>query len=333
MLLSIPLLGFAYMHRGSLSPRLRGPSGAIAAALLVCSIAVSVSYEIPCAPSVGQCEVRRDYAATVVARGEGMQRDLVVNGVGITVLSPITKYMAHLPLAFHQGPVHSTLVICFGMGTSYRSLLSLNVRATAVELVPSVRDSFGYFHADAAQIMANPRGHVVIDDGRRFLERTQEAYDVIVVDPPPPVPAAGSSLLYSREFHEEVRRHLKPGGIFQTWWPAGEELALRAIAQSLHDVFPYVKVYRSVDGWGLHFLASMTPIPDLSADQLLARIPASARADLTEWTPRDVKKDLEAVLESELPIATVLPVHASTTITDDRPFNEYYLVRRTMRGG
>ena len=332
VLLSVPLLGFAWVYRDELSPRVRGLGTATAAALLVWSVAISVSYEIPCAPEAGRCEVRRDYAATVVARGEGMRRDLVVNGVGITILSPITKYMAHLPLAFHQGRAESTLVICFGMGTSYRSLLSWGVRATAVELVPSVRDSFGYFHADAAAILASPRGRVVIDDGRRFLERTQESYDVIVVDPPPPVPAAGSSLLYSREFHEEVRRHLKPGGVFQTWWPGGEELALRAIARSLADVFPHVRVYRSVDGWGLHFLASMQPIPDLDADRLLAHMPASARADLTEWTARDVKQDLEVMLESELPIARVLPAHATTTITDDRAFNEYYLVRRVMGG-
>ena len=42
---------------------------------------------------------------------------------------------------------------------------------------------------------------VVVDDGRRFLDRTVEQYDVVVIDPPPPVEAAGSSLLYSREFY------------------------------------------------------------------------------------------------------------------------------------
>ena len=35
--------------------------------------------------------------------------------------------------------------------------------------------------------------HIVIDDARRFLERTRDAYDLIAVDPPPPVSAAGSS--------------------------------------------------------------------------------------------------------------------------------------------
>jgi len=49
-------------------------------------------------------EVRRDYTATVIATGKGFDRNLLVNGVGMTVLSPITKYMAHLPLAFMSSP-------------------------------------------------------------------------------------------------------------------------------------------------------------------------------------------------------------------------------------
>lgn len=49
-------------------------------------------------------EVGRDYTATVVATGEGFNRELLVNGAGMTNLTPITKYMAHLPLAFMARP-------------------------------------------------------------------------------------------------------------------------------------------------------------------------------------------------------------------------------------
>ena len=42
-------------------------------------------------------EVRRDYEATVVATGEGMRKQLLVNGYGMTTLTPLTKVMAHLP--------------------------------------------------------------------------------------------------------------------------------------------------------------------------------------------------------------------------------------------
>src|SRR5438034_7613586 len=109
----------------------------------------------------------------------------------MTSLVPATKFMAHLPLGLHAGDSESALIICFGMGTSYRSALSWDVETTAVELVPSVRDAFGFYHADAPQLLKNPKGRIIIDDGRRYLNRTGEKFDVIVIDPPPPVAAAG----------------------------------------------------------------------------------------------------------------------------------------------
>src|SRR4029077_19570117 len=116
-----------------------------------------------------------------------------------------------LPLASLPAPPRSVLVLCFGMGTSFRSALSWDVPVKVVELVPSVPSLFGYFHEDGDQLMRSPNAKVVIDDARRFLERTQESLDVIIVDPPPPVAAAGSSLLYSTEFYRVALSHLRPG--------------------------------------------------------------------------------------------------------------------------
>ena len=46
--------------------------------------------------------IRRDYTATVISFGKGMDRHLLVNGIGMTELTPITKFIVHLPLAFHK---------------------------------------------------------------------------------------------------------------------------------------------------------------------------------------------------------------------------------------
>ena len=116
-------------------------------------------------------EVLRDSTATVIATGTGMKKRLLTNGYGMTVLSPITKMMAHLTLASLDHQPRNALVICFGMGTTYRSVMSWGIPATAVELVPSVPRLFSYFHPDAERILESPQSHVVIDDGRRFMER------------------------------------------------------------------------------------------------------------------------------------------------------------------
>ena len=273
-------------------------------------------------------EIRRDYAASVVSFGREARKRLLVNGIGMTVLTPATKYMVHLPMSFHRGKPESALIICFGMGTSFRSALTWDVQTTVVELVPSVAQAFSFYHADASQVLSNPKGRVVIDDGRRYLQRAGEKYDVIVVDPPPPVEAAGSSLLYSREFYELAKEHLNPNGILQTWVPTSGADTAQAILRPIYDSFPYVRCFDSIERCGTHLLASMEPIASKSAGQLAERIPERAKRDILEWSlTGDLTADLQKVLSQETPISSVLNPDLKFAITDDQPFNEYFFLR------
>lgn len=278
-------------------------------------------------------EVRRDYAATVIATGKGFDRQLFVNGSGMTQLTPITKYIAHMPMAFMDRTPRNALVICFGMGTSFRSMLSWGVPTTSVDLIPSVPKLFPFFHADAEEVMRLPQAKVVIDDGRRFLDGSNQTFDVIVVDPPPPVPAPGSSLLYSREFYEVVKRHLAPDGILQNWYPSteGDDAAAASIAKALTESFPYVRAFRSYDKrYGIHFLASMRPIPHLTASDLATRMPASAEKDFVEWGPETTAtRQFDLVLTEEIPLRDLIDrAPGVPTLSDDRPINEYFFLRR-----
>jgi len=281
----------------------------------------------------GGGRVLRDSTATVIATGTGMTRLLMVNGYGMTSLTPITKMMAHLPLAFLDRPPQDALVICFGIGTTFRSLHSWGIPVTAVELVPSVPRLFYFFHSDAPEVLKSPLSHIVIDDGRRYLERTTQQYDVITIDPPPPVEAAGSSLLYSEDFYTVIRQRLRPGGILQQWLPIGDPEDVAAVALALRRSFPYVRVFAFGKNWGFHFLASDRPLPVRTAKELAERLPAAAATDLVEW---DAQPDAEArfahLLERELPIDQLVAASPATpALSDDRPINEYYLVRKELR--
>jgi hypothetical protein len=266
-----------------------------------------------------------------------MDKKLLVNGYGMTDLTPITKVMAHLPMAFLDRRPQDALVICFGMGTTFRSLHSWDIPVTAVELVPSVPRLFSYYHSDAEIVLASPLSHVVIDDGRRYLERTRQQYDVITIDPPPPLQAAGSSLLYSEEFYRLAKQHLRPGGILQQWLPANsaaDPIDVASIAHSLRNSFSYVRAFP--DEFGIHFLCSDQPIPTRSAADLLKRMPGTAVIDLTEWDlPRDegildaAYFRLNALLRQELSVDQLIAASPNTpSLTDDRPINEYYVLRR-----
>jgi spermidine synthase len=280
--------------------------------------------------SFPEARIRRDYTATSIAVGQGMQKRLLVNGIGMTTLSPSTKMMAHLPMASLAAPPRSALILCFGMGTSFRSALSWNVPVTVAELVPSVPLMFSYFHADGDSLMRSPYARVIIDDARRFMERTRESFDVIVIDPPPPVAAAGSSLLYSSEFYDVARVHLRPGGILQQWLPDGDSTVKSAFAKSLQYSFRYVRVFSSIDGWGYHFLASDSPIATLSAETLAARLPPAAARDLIEWGPASsAVGQFQDLIGRERNIQDLIQEDPSAPLlTDDRPVNEYFALRR-----
>jgi len=277
-----------------------------------------------------QGRVLRDSTATVIATGAGMQKQLLVNGVGMTNLTPITKMMAHMTLASLEQPPQNTLVICFGMGTTFRSAASWGTPVTVVDLVPSVPKLFTYYHPDGGKILASPLAHVVVDDGRRFLERNAESYDAIIIDPPPPVSAAGSSLLYSQEFYALIQQRLRPGGILQQWLPEGDDAVVSSVARALQDSFPHVRVFHSVEKWGWHFFASGTPIPTRSAAELVARMPQDAVTDMMEWGPAKTPVEQfnlmltqESTLDGMIRLSPECPA-----LQDDRPINEYFCLRK-----
>ena len=57
-----------------------------------------------------------------------------------------------------------------------------------------------------------PNGQVMVTDGRNHLELTNEHFDFIVTDPPPPIESSGASVISSKEYFEAGRDHLKDGG-------------------------------------------------------------------------------------------------------------------------
>jgi spermidine synthase len=279
---------------------------------------------------------------TVIRRtGEPLGSVLLVNAQGMTAKLTDTKMMAHLPLLVHPKPAN-TLVICFGMGTTFRAALSHGGKVTAVELVPEVLEAFDQFFGDAEQVRRNPNGRMVANDGRNFLKLTRERYDVITVDPPPPIDAAGVTNLYSQEFVALARERLAPGGIFAHWLPfpgtgSGIESVqtFRMLLKTITLEFPHVLVAEAINGVGLHVLASEQPIA-VDLDAIAARLgdPAVA-ADLNEWQPVPLAFFRRLEPPSQLDFVLQRPprrmrIHGSglesvAPLTDDRPRLEFDL--------
>lgn len=302
---------------------------------ILTSVVYTKTYEIPKFSSDWESTIKRDYSATVLGsvNKNTNAKQLLVNGYGITSLTPVTKFMAHLPMVYCKNKPEKALVICFGMGTTYRSLLSWDIDVTAVELTPSVVEMFPLFFNDAEEVLKNKNGKIVVDDGRRFLLRTKEKFDVITLDPPPPIQSSGSSLLYSKEFCHVAKQRLKEGGILHHWTPISlsferyEDFFVIPVLRALQSEFKYVKTFVSVEQWGVHFLASDTPISDLSIQEFVDKMPNKAKNDLLEWT-----KDIDIV--SFISYLRKIPESFFDEInpdknyiaTDNRPYNEYFFL-------
>lgn len=334
IILSLPILWLFMKHWSDLKfiRVWRAVFTSVLAVAIFCSIFISISFE---EGFIKDGVIRHDYTATIVSYGYGSKKGLLVNGVGMTYLGPVQKDMAHVPLAFLNHKPESALAICMGMGTTLRSLASWGIDVTVVELVPGVKDAFGYYFKDADQVLSKPNVRIIIDDGRRFLRRTDKKFDVITIDPPPPPEAAGSSLLYSEEFYSLIRMRLKEGGIVQQFYPyADKSSAWFAVVNSLKRLFPYVVIIKPIENNGYHFFASMNPINIPTATEAVSRMPEAARKDRLEWDDNSPMRLMD-IWTKLLNGSVAHPLLSSSyaSITDDKPFNEYYVVRSVKEMG
>ena len=152
--------------------------------------------------------------------GPQRERSLYVTGVNMTRLTIDTRLMAYIPKATRPR-AQRFLVIALGMGSTYRSALIAGMDTLAVELTPSVPAQMKTFFPDAAHFLDNPHGHVLIGDGRNYVRLASAKFDIIAVDPPPPIESAGTVVLYTREFFDESKARLTPAGIMLLWLPLG----------------------------------------------------------------------------------------------------------------
>jgi hypothetical protein len=72
----------------------------------------------------------------------------------------------------------------------------------------------------------------------------------------------------------------------------------------------------------------MDPIENLSPAELAERLPVEAEKDLLEWASmQNATNYLARILTQETPIKNVLNPNRSIQVTDDNPYNEYFLLR------
>jgi predicted membrane-bound spermidine synthase len=277
-----------------------------------------------------------DELATVdTVGGPAAKRRLLIGGVGVTSLTVDTKLMGYLSKALRP-QAKDFLVIAFGMGSTYRSGLELGMRTDAVELSPTVPSRMPVFFSDASRYLNHPDGRVINSDGRNYVRLSRDTYDLIAVDPAPPIESAGSVVLYTHEFLTEGKARLRPGGVFLLWMPYALPMDdLKAHVRTFHNVFPHVSLLLSPGGHGMFMLGSGAPLrfDDQSILQVLGSQQAiNDLADSPDYPRTDGPGWVQAVHRAEWLADDQVTAFTGPgpEITDDRPRSEYFLWRRAF---
>jgi spermidine synthase len=335
-------VGRAHPGRGN-----RGRAGLVGAGLAGLAVLglVASSLDLPVTRTRTENELRRtglpvthaeDELATVdTVGGPARGRRLLVGGVGMTSLTVDTKLMGYLSKALRPD-ARDFLVIAFGMGGTYRSGLNLGLRTDAVELSPTVPSRMPVFFPDADRFLHHPQGRVIVSDGRNYVRLSRETYDMVAVDPAPPIESAGSVVLYTREFLTEGKARLRPGGVFMLWIPYALPMDdFKEHVRTFAGVFGHVRLVLSPGRHGVFMFGSDAPLD--FTEQNIRRVLGTPDAirdlnDVPDHPPTDADGWVDVVGRSQWLADDRLRafIGPGPEITDDRPRSEYFLWRRAL---
>ncbi len=234
-------------------------------------------------------------------------------------------------LALHPQP-KSALLIGFATGTTLAAMAEHPTlqQLRCVEIHDLVFELAPLFAGVNRNVADNPKVDLVRGDGRRYLARAGESYDVIVADLfVPRNPGVGA--LYSREHFEAVSRHLAPGGVFVTWLPLWQLGApeLASVARTFTDVFGDAQAFAGNATTGSPVLGLVTGVPvdrdgvGVDVSPLMAEAFGPAAADLStnrHFARRVLTHDQLVQLAGDAPDNRL-----------DHPVVEYGAPRSTMR--
>ena len=231
----------------------------------------------------------------------------------------VQAMQAHIA-SFMRPSARTALVLGSGYGIT-AGALTVNPRIEridAVEILPAMVAAADRFEPLNRGYQRNPRVRVVVDDGRHYLARNPDRYDIVslnITDPHLP----GASSMFNADFYEVIKHHLNPDGVvIQHAFGSEKDIVLSTLWHS----FRYLRAFPSYKT-GFNVAVSDRPLrPEREQVEELAAIPSmrDALADIGVLPPIDAW----SLFSRGLPPSALLGLLSTALVsTDDKPLLEF----------
>lgn len=181
------------------------------------------------------------------------------------------EVLVHIPMVA-AWKRRNILIIGGGGGiTTREALLYADVEKIVTLDIDEVMVDFGKSLEPLVQFnkgsLNHPKVQIVIEDGRKFVENTQDKWDVIIIDLPEPTDSTPElSKLFSREFYSLLKKCLQPGGAISvacsasSWMPEYFWSIQTTLRKAGFHVLPYHNfIVEDGEDWGF-CLATNSPV-------------------------------------------------------------------------
>jgi spermidine synthase len=174
--------------------------------------------------------------------------------------------LGHLP-ALLRPQAQSALMVSFGNGIATGALSRHSIpRIQAVELVAEQVEAARIYQQENRGVLDYPGLSITIEDGRNYLLRSDERFDIITADATHPINTS-SWALFTHEFYGLVRQRLADDGVFIQWLPFHDLASqdFRDIVKTFQSTFPHTSLWYT---GGPHTFLVATPRPITRAEVL-----------------------------------------------------------------
>jgi spermidine synthase len=191
--------------------------------------------------------IRSKYQRIDVLDTEDFGKMLVLYGSIMVADNDLFSYnemITHIPLFTHPRP-DNVLIIGGGDGGALTNVMKHPEvkKATMCEIDRKVVEVSKCHFPILTKGFKDKRAKVVYGDGKEFINRTKEKFDIIILDLSDPIGPAAE--LFQKKFHKRVFSRLNKEGIMvaQSESPYYNQATIKHMYRNLREIFPIVKMY------------------------------------------------------------------------------------------